>query len=66
MNAGDDELRFPRPVPIGPHAVAWVESEVDEWIEGRLAAREDLKENPKPPRRKRVSMPSMRSLEAAR
>ncbi len=31
---------FPRPINIGPRAVAWVESEVDQWIAARIAERE--------------------------
>jgi len=31
--------RFPEPVRIGARAVAWVESEVQEWIERRIHAR---------------------------
>ena len=31
---------FPKPVPIGPFAVAWIESEVDAWINERIEARE--------------------------
>jgi prophage regulatory protein len=31
--------RFPAPVPIGPRAVGWLESELDEWLEARIAAR---------------------------
>jgi prophage regulatory protein len=27
---------FPRPVPLGPHAVAWLESEVSDWITQRV------------------------------
>lgn len=34
MNAGD----FPQSVSIGPRAVAWVETEVEDWIEQRIAA----------------------------
>ena len=30
---------FPRPVKIGPRASAWVESEVYDWIESRIAER---------------------------
>lgn len=30
---------FPQPVRLGPGAVAWVESEVDRWIETRMARR---------------------------
>lgn len=29
---------FPRPVRLGPRAVGWVESEVNEWIDRRIAA----------------------------
>ncbi|ECC2869883.1 AlpA family transcriptional regulator [Salmonella enterica subsp. enterica] len=32
--------RFPKPVKIGSRAVAFVESEVDEWIAERIAARD--------------------------
>lgn len=31
---------IPKPVKIGPRAVAWVESEVDAWIEARIASRD--------------------------
>ncbi|CUH64651.1 putative transcriptional regulator [Thalassovita autumnalis] len=30
---------FPRPVRIGGRAVAWLETEIDAWIEERLAER---------------------------
>jgi prophage regulatory protein len=33
-------LGFPRPVKIGEHAVAWVEEEVDDWLESRIRARD--------------------------
>lgn len=26
---------FPRPVKIGPHAVAWRDSDVDKWMDAR-------------------------------
>ena len=32
-----DQGRFPRPVSLGPRAVGWIESEVDEWIRERIA-----------------------------
>jgi prophage regulatory protein len=32
---------FPRPVPLGPQKVAFVESEVAAWMEARLRARAD-------------------------
>lgn len=31
---------FPRPVKLTPMASAWVSSEVDAWIESRMAARD--------------------------
>lgn len=31
---------FPKPVRIGARAVAWVESEVNEWVAQRIAARD--------------------------
>ncbi|EEK3571933.1 AlpA family phage regulatory protein, partial [Salmonella enterica] len=30
---------FPRSIKIGPASVAWLESEIDEWINRRLAER---------------------------
>ena len=36
INAG----RFPRPVPLGPHRVGFVESEVDDWMAARLRERD--------------------------
>lgn len=30
---------FPKPVPIGPRAVAWVESEIDDYIERQIQKR---------------------------
>jgi prophage regulatory protein len=29
---------FPRPIRLGPMSVAWVESEIQNWIESRIAA----------------------------
>ena len=37
INAG----KFPRQVPLGPHRVAFVESEVDAWVNARLQLRGD-------------------------
>lgn len=34
--------RFPKPVKIGSRAIAFVESEVDEWIEQRISERDSL------------------------
>jgi len=33
---------FPKPVKIGPRAVAWIESEVSAWVEQRIAQREAI------------------------
>ena len=30
---------FPKPVPIGKYAVAWIEFEVDAWVNERIEAR---------------------------
>ena len=32
---------FPRPVPLGPRAVAWLESDVSEWITARVKRARD-------------------------
>lgn len=31
--------RFPRPVKVGSRAIAFVESEVDEWVDARIEER---------------------------
>jgi len=36
-----DETDFPKSVPLGGRAVAWVESEIEEWMEQRLALRDN-------------------------
>ncbi|EJU9866333.1 AlpA family transcriptional regulator [Vibrio vulnificus] len=36
-----DEIDFPKTVPLGGRAVAWVESEIEEWMEQRLALRDN-------------------------
>lgn len=28
--------KFPKPISMGERAVAWLESEIDEWIEARI------------------------------
>ncbi|CAK1718262.1 DNA-binding transcriptional activator AlpA [Vibrio crassostreae] len=35
-----EENTFPKTVSLGGRAVAWVESEIEEWMEQRLAMRE--------------------------
>lgn len=32
---------FPKPVPLGPRAVGWLESEVNEWIAERVKLARD-------------------------
>ncbi len=36
MKSGD----FPKSVPVGKNRVAWLESELDAWIESRVAQRD--------------------------
>ncbi|EKF9741423.1 AlpA family transcriptional regulator [Vibrio cholerae] len=36
-----DETDFPKRVPLGGRAVAWVESEIEEWMESRLSMRDN-------------------------
>lgn len=37
---GQKEGWFPHSVAIGERAVAWVDSEIDEWVEARIANRD--------------------------
>ena len=37
INAG----QFPRPVPLGPQKVAFLESEIEAWMAARLQARDE-------------------------
>lgn len=30
---------FPKPIPLGPRAVGWIEAEIDEWLALQVAAR---------------------------
>jgi prophage regulatory protein len=39
MNA--EPPTFPKSVPLGVRTVGWIESEVEDWIAGRIAAREN-------------------------
>ncbi len=36
MNLGD----FPKSVQLGPRAVAWLSSEIDQWIDDRVKERD--------------------------
>lgn len=40
MDAGS----FPKPIKIGPRAVAWVKSELDAWEAARIAERDAVQE----------------------
>jgi len=31
---------FPEPVPVGARSIAWVESEVEDWLRSRIAERD--------------------------
>ncbi|WJI73800.1 MULTISPECIES: AlpA family transcriptional regulator [unclassified Mesorhizobium] len=33
---------FPRPVPLGPHKIAFLEREIDQWMALRLDARDSF------------------------
>jgi len=33
------EKRFPQPVPLGGRLVGWVDTEVKEWVENKIAQR---------------------------
>ncbi|MFT5706031.1 MAG: prophage regulatory protein [Oceanospirillaceae bacterium] len=40
------ENRFPKSVSLGDRAVAWVESEIEDWMHERLSLRDDQPINP--------------------
>jgi prophage regulatory protein len=33
---------FPKPIKIGPKAVAWLDHEIDAWLEARIAERDGV------------------------
>lgn len=33
------EGTFPAPIPLGPKAVGWLESEITDWLNGQIAQR---------------------------
>ena len=41
--------KFPAPVKLGENRNAWVEAEVDEWIDGRIASRSSEREQTSSP-----------------
>jgi prophage regulatory protein len=30
---------FPKPIPLAPRAVGWLQNEIEEWLEARIAER---------------------------
>ena len=36
------EGAFPKSVPLGGRSVAWVEEEIESWIEGRIEQRQSM------------------------
>lgn len=36
------EDRFPKPISLGARAVGWIDTEIDDWILGRIAERDDV------------------------
>jgi prophage regulatory protein len=39
------EGTFKKPVSLGARAVGWIESEIDEWLESRIAASRALQQS---------------------
>jgi len=37
----EEDPKFPRRVSLGGRSVAWVEAEVDSWVEARIAERDE-------------------------
>lgn len=33
---------FPKPVPLGGRAVAWIQAEIDAWMDEKVSARKTL------------------------
>ena len=36
------EGTFPAPIKLGPRAVAWVSEEIEEWMDARVAERDEV------------------------
>ena len=32
--------KFPGPIPLGPRAVGWLEDEIEDWLDARIAERD--------------------------
>ena len=37
------KAKFPAPVSLGERAVGWVESQVDQWVDDKIAASQEQK-----------------------
>ena len=37
---------FPKPIPLGAKAVGWIDAEIDDWIERRIAHRRSASKPP--------------------
>jgi prophage regulatory protein len=48
------EGAFPRRVPLGPRAIAWIEAEVVAWQQRRIAMRDDAAAEAEARRKRRV------------
>jgi prophage regulatory protein len=35
------QSKFPKRITVGPQRYAWIESELDKWIESRIRARDE-------------------------
>ena len=42
---GMTEGTFPKQINLGPRAVGWLESEIQEWIESRIQVRDEVLSN---------------------
>jgi prophage regulatory protein len=38
------EGRFPKPISLGERAVAWLESDIDAWIEARIESARSMRQ----------------------
>jgi prophage regulatory protein len=47
--------RFPGRVQVGPNRVAWIESEIDEWLAARVAARKPVRGGSETPEKGQVA-----------
>jgi prophage regulatory protein len=73
----EEDGKFPRHIRVGENRIAWLEHEVDQWLEARAAERDDpsvaasgrrrgwqCQPNPKPPALRRVACEKNETTEA--